>query len=151
MRERLQTVLLVLVLIGVGALLGSFWLEWRDDRLAESPRDAAGDPLEGRVRVEVLNGAGDPGAAREVTMALRERGFDVVYFGNAEAFGHEVTRVLDRVGGDSAARRVADALGVDSVVRAVDPDLYLDATVILGADWHRLPAAAAGGEDAPPD
>lgn len=147
-RERLQTLLLVLVLLAAGALLGSFWLEWRR---APSPAggtssDPAGaGPLEGRPRVEVLNGAGDRGVARRGAEVLRDRGFDVVYFGNADAFGHRATRVLDRSGRGESARSVARALGLDSAITDLDSTLYLDATVILGEDWRAALAEAGEG------
>lgn len=145
MRGRLEMALLVLVLLGVGALLGSFWLEWRSaparGPAADRPRGER--PLEGRPRVEVLNGAGDRGAARQAAEHLRARGFDVVYFGNAESFDHAVTRVLDRSGREEKAAEVARALGLDSAVVELERELYLDATVILGSDWRE--ALASGG------
>lgn len=145
--ERFQTLLVAVVLLAVGALLGSFWLEWR-----RAPSPAGGtssDPaeagvLEGRPRVEVLNGVGDRGVARRGAEVLRDRGFDVVYFGNADAFGHGATRVLDRSGRPEAAAAVARAMGLDSAVTDHDSTLYLDATVILGEDW-RAALAEAGG------
>lgn len=145
MIDRLQMLLLVLVLLGVGALLGSFWLEWRGPRLAEAGDTIVGTPAspgeepDERLRVEVLNGAGDPGAAREVAMRLREKGFDVVYFGNAGTFGHEVTHVVNRSGRTGAAGRIAEVLGADSVATEIDPELYLDGSVVLGRDWADLP------------
>lgn len=147
-RDRLQTLLLVLVLLGAGALLGSFWLEWRD---AASPSGgaavdpAAEGPLEGRPRVEVLNGSGDRGAARRAAEVLRDRGFDVVYFGNASHFEHDVTHVLDRSGRPQAAAEVARVLSRDSAVTDLDSTLYLDATVILGSDWRE--ALAEPGQE----
>lgn len=136
----MQTALVVLVLLGVGALLGSFWLEWRVARSPGLPADAshASPPLEGRPRVEVLNGAGDRGAARVVAEHLRARGFDVVYFGNAAHFEHGITRVLDRSGRAGAVHRVVRALRLDSAVVQLQPELYLDATVILGSDWREV-------------
>lgn len=101
----------------------------------ETARDTTDLP-EQRVRVEVLNGAGDRGAAERVAGWLRTRDFDVVYFGNAEAFDHEETVVVDRSGEGDGARRVAGALGLDSVEVAPRPDLFLEATVILGSDWR---------------
>ena len=143
MKDRFQTLLLLFVLIGVGALLGSFWLEWRGPRLESGAADlAAGEearPTTGvaeRLKVEVLNGSGEAGSARIVAMRLRSLGFDVVYFGNADSFDHEHTRVINRSGAAGLARRIADSLGVDSVGTDVAPELYLDATVVLGADWR---------------
>lgn len=87
------------------------------------------------VRVEVLNGSGAAGLARDATHALREQGFDVVFFGNAGRFDHARSAVLDRTGGLDRARAVAAALGIDSVATAIDSTLMLEVTVVLGRDW----------------
>ena len=144
MIARAQTVLLVLVLLGAGVLLGSFLLEWRGQELAVPP---SGPEFEGlpssispesftdRISVEVLNGAGVPGAAARITEALRDAGYDVKTFGNAPSFEYAETLVIDRSERSGAARSVADALGVDEVRSEPQPALYLDATIILGMDW----------------
>ncbi len=153
MKGRVGTIVTVVVLLGAGFLLGSFWLQWRGTRLSEPPKEMQGTPVtvpEGfasRARVEVLNGSGEPGAAERAASRLRAMGFDVVYFGNAPNFGHARTRVLARSADPSAARRVADSIGLDSVIARPDTSLYLDATVILGDDWHELlEARARNGE-----
>lgn len=87
------------------------------------------------VRVEVLNGAGVGGLARDATHHLRDDGFDVVFFGNAGRFDHTRSVVIDRTGDRTRARDVAAALGVDSVATAIDSSLMLEVTVILGQDW----------------
>lgn len=87
------------------------------------------------VRVEVLNGAGKAGLARDATHALRSDGFDVVYFGNADRFDHARSVVIDRMGQPDLARAVAASLGVDSLTTAVDSSLMLEVTVVLGANW----------------
>lgn len=145
MIARAQTALIVLVLLGAGVLLGSFLLEWRGREL-DAP--AASGAFEGlpssvprptnsnRISVEVLNGAGEPGAAAQITDALRDAGYDVKTFGNAASFEYEETVVIDRSGVSNAARTVADALGVEEVRSEPQPALYLDATIILGRDWR---------------
>jgi hypothetical protein len=140
---RAQTALLVLVLLGAGVLLGSFLLEWRGRDLAVP---GSGPTFEGipssispaaeRISVEVLNGAGETGAAALITEALRDAGYDVKTFGNAPTFEYDDTVVIDRSGRSGAARSVADALGVDAVRAELRPALYLDATIILGRDWR---------------
>ena len=139
--DRFEMALVCLVLIGVGTLIASFWMEWRGRRLdGGSAADTAPASLDARLKVEVLNGSGEKGAAATVRDHLRERGFDVVSAENADHFGYTVSFVLNRSGHPGAARQVASQLGVDSVANAIDPDLFLDATVILGADWReRLP------------
>jgi hypothetical protein len=149
MRDRFQTLLFALVLMGVGALVASFWLEWREPRLTEdtaatlapeetSPLEPAEADADGRLRVEVLNSSGDRGAARLVAERLRQAGFDVVYFGNASSFDRQFTRVVNRSGETGLARRIADSVGVDSVGTDVNPELYLDASIYLGRDWRRI-------------
>ena len=73
--------------------------------------------------------------ARLATDHLRDRGFDVVYFGNAETFGQDSTMVLDRAGRPRAAAAVGQALGTHWVESQPDANLYLDVTVLLGSGW----------------
>jgi hypothetical protein len=134
MTKRLRTVVLlttlVLVLVLAGsAIAGLFPRGASDERLAEVPLDG------NRVRVEVLNGAGVPGLARNVTRTLRQKNFDVVFFGNAPA-GRDSSVVIDRAGRPADAYRVAEALGITRVESVPDTSLYLEATVILGRDWN---------------
>jgi hypothetical protein len=125
------------VVLAVGAYLGSAVREWWQ-RPPEAGREAAGEPSPAveRVRVEVLNGGGRSGMAREATDRLRDRGFDVVYWGNAGDFGEDSSLVLDRVGRAELARSVAEALGIGTVRSEPDPNLLLDVSVVLGEDWQ---------------
>ncbi len=94
------------------------------------------DPMPGeRIRIEVLNAGGRTGMARIATDRLRERGFDVVYLGNAASFDESPSRVLARSGRLDFARVVGDALGIEAVADEPDTALYLDVTVRLGGDW----------------
>ncbi len=88
-----------------------------------------------RIRVEVLNGAGVAGLARETTERLRASGFDVVYYGNAGSLARESTVVLDRGRNPSAVAQVARELGIDRIETVPDTSAYLEATVILAPDW----------------
>jgi hypothetical protein len=132
----------------VGALGASFLLEFRSapeaspgpPAAATGPADISFDEQQQRIRVEVLNGAGDAGAAARVTQALRDAGFDVKTYGNAARFDYERSIVLDRSGRAGAAGAVAAALHGTEVQKQLDPELYLDATVILGDDWRALVA-----------
>ena len=141
MRSSLQLLLLFATLVVVAALVGSFFAG-----LGGGAPGAAMDPAAElvRTRVEVLNGTTRPGLARSVTQRLRDAGFDVVYFGNGPRT--DSTVVLDRAGRPEVARAVAEALGVRQVRSRPDPGLYLDATVILGADWPPRPDSARAGQ-----
>ena len=94
--------------------------------------------LTNRIKVEVLNGAGERGLARQFADRLLLLGFDVVATGNADHFDHKVTHVLDRSGRLGAALAVARELSADSLAVAIDPELYLDASVVVGSDWAGL-------------
>ena len=104
------------------------------------------DRIGPRLKVEVLNAGGVSGLARLATEHLRDRGFDVVYMGNAGDFEQQATVVVARTADVEGARRIARALGTDSVVVEPDPQLFVDATVRLGKDW---PAAEPGVAERP--
>lgn len=114
--------------------------EWEPSRSLERPVGESSDRVAppatwDRIRVEVLNAGGNRGMAARATDHLRERGFDVVYYGNASSFGLDSTRILGRTGSLEAARAVAAILGTG--VPEVDPDTsrFVDVTVLLGTDW----------------
>lgn len=132
--------LVVLVLLGT--------LVWGGDAGGGEPGQVAIEPgPEQRVRVEVLNAAGIPRLAQRGTDRLRDRGFDVVYYGNARGFHPDTTLVLNRTGDEAPGRSVAEALGVgeERVRQVPDSMLYLEVTVILGSDWLPAPPEDADG------
>lgn len=117
-------------------------------RPVETPLSLQTPPPAERVRVEVLNAGGVTGMARNATAALRDRGFDVVDFGNAPLPSFDPERpsaVIDRVGRPEWAQSVADALGIDNVLSEPDPNLYVDVSVWLGSAWAR--PTGRGGEE----
>jgi hypothetical protein len=127
----LEVGILFLVLIFMVFL---FSVIYRLTQVPEKPM-----PVEQKiVRVEVLNGCGKAGLAKEVTDFLRIKGFDVVNMGNAENFEFPETIVVDRVGEMSYAWKVARAVGVDNVIQQKDEDLFLEVTLILGKDCAEL-------------
>lgn len=135
-----------LVVFGLGALLllyafvtGSFITDWgteADPERGDNPAELVGDI----IQVDVRNGCGVPGLAARATNYLRDEGFDVVEMGNYTTFDQQETVVLDRVGDSTAARQVADALGLPEgrVRQEIRPEYYLDASVVIGADYQTL-------------
>lgn len=129
--------------------------EWEPSRSLEHPARESSEGVAppatwDRIRVEVLNAGGTRGMAARATDYLRDRGFDVVYYGNASSFGLDSTRVLDRTGSLEAARAVAGILGTG--VPEVDPDTsrFVDVTVLLGTDWSDetvTPADSSGSQE----
>ena len=101
-------------------------------------------PPTGRVKVDVRNAGGVAGTARAATERLRGIGYDVVDFGNAASFDLAVSVVIDRVGDIETAAAVAQVLGIARVHSELDPNLFVDVTVRLGADWV-APASGDGG------
>lgn len=126
--RRLGAVAAVVALV---SLAGWWWLSQR-------PHQPDAYPVPGAVGsslwVDVLNGTSIDGLARRVTLTLRRRGIDVVHFGSAPSDTFTTTTILVRRGDSTAALRVRDLLGAGTIVMAPDPDLWLDVTVLLGAD-----------------
>lgn len=98
-----------------------------------------------RVTVDVRNGGGVPGVARAATERLREIGYDVVRFGNDDTFDLDSSVVVDRIGDLEMAAAVAQALGISTVQSDPDPNLFVEVTVRLGADWTAASSAPEGG------
>jgi len=149
MGQRIRGLILLLVLVGAGVLLGSSISQWWKAPLPGV--SLAPLPIfQGRVRVEVLNGGGHSGVAREATAALRDLGLDVVYYGNSETFSDDPSVVVDRVGRLEDARKVADALGIREVRSEPDSNLYVELTVRLGPEWPQTlePADVIAGSPA---
>jgi len=123
---------LLAAVLGIGV-----WALSRGNAASARPEAA---PLLGgeRIVVEVLNGSGRRGLARAATRALRNAGFDVVYFGTV-ADSMAVTLVLARRGDSSAAVRVARALGTGQARVREDTLLRVDVSVLLGADYRPPP------------
>ncbi len=132
------------VVVVVVAVVGLMMCERREkvvptDSFTELAQ--AGDERESpdqRPQVEVLNGCGVSGVAALTHAYLRRFGFDVVNVENAAAFDYEETIVIDRGGDEQVARRLARIIGTENVIRQVRPDLMLQVTVILGADYEDL-------------
>ncbi len=143
--KRLESWGLVAIWVMVAVLIGSLVVGLRAEGGGDGEEEAAAAALEdapaGRVRVEVLNAAGTPGLARAATRVLRERQFDVVYFGNASRFNRDSSMVIDRGSASKNAQRIAELLGIPRVRVQADTTLYLDVTVVLGRDW-RVPEGA---------
>ncbi len=154
MMQRVRGLFVVSIVLVAGAFIGSAISQWRPLPEADPNPTQLRDPVESsgrperRIRVEVLNAGGEAGMARLATEELRARGFDVVYFGNADRFDQDSTVVIDRVGGLESARAVADVLGGEVVISEPDSNLYLDVTVRLGASWFR-DRAESEPEEAP--
>ena len=92
------------------------------------------------IQVEVRNGAGVPELAARTRRFLVRHHFDVVEVRDHASFDVPHSHVIDRVGDMEAARKVAAVLGIpeERVEQDVQPDIYLDASVIIGRDYESL-------------
>lgn len=145
-REHWERLALAAAAVLVLALAGSALFGVLQPRSAQ-PAPGGGEPSRlttvdvppaARGRIEVLNGAGRTGLARQATEVLRGGAFDVVYFGNARS-RTDSSEVIDRAGRIEIARAAAERLGIIRVRSEPDSTLLLDATVILGRDWAGAP------------
>lgn len=129
----------VILLVLVGGFAGVGWALFRP-RAGDRRIPPIRVPDSTGITVEVLNGSGRQGLARSVTRALRQEGFDVMYFGSARD-SVKLTEVLSRRGDSTAAVKVARVLGVTAVRVARDTLLRIDVTVLLGPGYQ-LPGSS---------
>lgn len=94
------------------------------------------------IQLEVLNGCGVSGLATKFTDFLRTNGFDVIESGNFHNYDVQESFVIDRTGNKQHAHQLAKALGINqsNVIQQISPNYYLDATLVLGADYKSLKA-----------
>ena len=98
--------------------------------------DTTSAPQGQRILVEVLNSSGIGGLARRATFLLRDRGFDVVGWGNDPNGRRGQTVILDYTNKPEAAVRLARVLGGAQIERGRDSlDRGLDLTVRLGSNY----------------
>ena len=98
--------------------------------------DTTSAPQGQRVIVEVLNSSGVAGLARRATFLLRDRGFDVIGWGNDPKGRRSETLIVDYTDKPEAADRLARVLGGAQIERGRDSlDRGLDLTVKLGSTY----------------
>ena len=93
------------------------------------------------IKVEVLNGCGVSGVAKEVADYLRDKGYDVVDWANADNWDYTHTLVVDRTSEQSEnAHKVVATLGLEEedAIPELSSGRGLDVTVIIGKDYRRL-------------
>lgn len=135
----LASVVIVVALLSAG-ILGA--RRWSASRPAVVLRDTTSAPVGQRVLVEVLNSSGVGGLARRATFLIRDRGFDVVGWGNDPRGRRDQTLIIDYTNKPEAAARLARVLGGAEIERGRDSlDRGLDLTVKLGSQ-NKLPVEA---------
>jgi LytR cell envelope-related transcriptional attenuator len=131
-RRRMLAIAVLVVGVAVAAVLGV------RSRIGHGAVVTLGDttraPVGVPVLVEVLNASGVSGLARRATFLIRDRGFDVVAWGNDPAGRRSQTQIIDYTDRPEAADRLARVLGGAEVTRGRDSlKRGLDLTVRLGS------------------
>ena len=92
------------------------------------------------IRVEILNGGGEPQIAARLRKKARALGLDVIHEGNAPSFNYLHTLVVDLDGDIERARQVADVLGIPHFIQQKKEDQLSLASVsiIIGRDYRRI-------------
>ena len=112
--------------------------------MSELLTDAIGNvsSSEDDVRVQILNGNGQPGIGTEVADRLIGEGFRVILSGNARDFDYETTLIVtydDTEEGQALAQRARDLLGVGEVQISAQRQGSVDLTIVIGKDFLRAP------------
>ena len=116
------------------------WRWWGPGQVADpTPRTPKAAAFSGApVRIEIVNGSGEPGAAAKLASYLREGGFNVVLVGSADRYDYVRTLVVDRGGDARAAAAVAAYLGPVQRLRQRARS-EADVTIVVGRDRGRVP------------
>ena len=110
---------------------------WSDRMPATLLGDTTSAPQGARILVEVLNSSGVGGRARRATFLLRDRGFDVVGWGNDPAGRRSETLIVDYTERPEAAERLARVLGGAQIESGRDSlQRGLDLSVRLGSTYN---------------
>ena len=107
-------------------------------------RDAA-ELTEASVRVQVLNGTGEPAQASIAAEALLTAGFAMGGTGDGERLGVERTELRHPPGAEAAADLVRRWLVGDAEL--VEDDTVDDIALVTGADWQGLRAEPLPGPE----
>lgn len=96
-----------------------------------------GDEITGDIRIEVLNGTGESGAAKTVARALMKKKIDVLYVDNADSFDYPESVLIARKR-KSQIKSLGELLGCGRFIEQLKDDGMVDATLIIGADYRTL-------------
>lgn len=139
-RQRMLVLGLIAIVVVAGGLRAA--RRWYGGTPRVQLGDTTSAPKDQRILVEVLNSSGAGGLARRATFLLRDRGFDVVGWGNDPKGRRSQTVILDYTNKPEAAERLARVLGGAAIERSKDTlDRGIDLTVRLGSKY-KLPVEA---------
>jgi LCP family protein required for cell wall assembly len=105
--------------------------------------DLPTDVVAADVRVRVLNGSDEDGAAEEASADLAAEGFQTVGFGNGAPM--PATQIFYAPGLETSAQLVQSYLGGAGIVAEDSSIVDADVVVVIGDDFRGVSAPAAGG------
>ncbi|MDQ3940267.1 MAG: LCP family protein, partial [Actinomycetota bacterium] len=114
------------------------------DELAQLLSSTVGSRAEkaDEVRVQILNGNGEPGIGQEVAERLVGEGFRIILSGNAQSLDYETTLIVtydSSARGQALADRARELLGVGEVQVSAQQQGIVDLTIVVGKDFLRAP------------
>ena len=112
------------------------------DELPEFMEDTLGSKpsLGEEIRVQILNGNGEPGIGEEVAEKLSQENFRVLLSGNARSLDYEETLIVTYDSSDEGleiAERAQELLGVGEVQVSAQGQGIVDLTIVVGKDFLR--------------
>ena len=105
-------------------------------------------PIKKRIQVEVLNGCGETGIAKELSDMLKALDYDVVNSGNylengKSNFNVENSKIIDQIKSAeniARAKKLAETIGIDvNLIESYEnPSPMADLTLVIGKDFQQL-------------
>jgi LCP family protein required for cell wall assembly len=139
--ERIETVMLP------GRFTTTFWeVEWANARplVLEMFYGLDAQTLHSAT-VEVLNGSGVPGMAREVASHLSRVGFRIVHVDNYPQL-RDQTAVMANDGNAHLARAIREMIGVGAIATRPHVDAHATLTVVVARDYANRRASRIGAQ-----
>jgi hypothetical protein len=133
--KNLSILILLTITTGILILIGTMIADEPQKNVVRQVKTETGHTVPHLGSIELLNGCGADGAARQVANYLRSQSFDVKNIGNASQMNHDSTLVISRVKDTMMASKVASALGTQKMTLILNDNTLYDVTVIIGADY----------------
>ena len=97
------------------------------------------ESLNKRLQIEVLNGCGIKGIADLYTNFLRQNGYDVIDYKNAENFNYDNTTILIHKNNINTTH-LKELMKIDLfyIKNLIDEYKFFDLTIIIGKDYKNL-------------
>ena len=113
-----------------------------EDDVAETIERTVGEQTGAgtEIRVQVLNGNGEPGIGQDVAERLVGEGFRVILGGNAQRLNYQRTLIVtydSTADGQALAERAKELLGVREVQVSAQQQGIVDLTIVVGKDFLR--------------